>query len=232
MTEHAIPKAVGFETFTDVVAGWLAAAANDEPQYTAAVEDATGVSDAVGRQTKFLEELGVLEADGQKHELTDRGEALAAALRDGDDDRAADSLADLLREWPVTDHLRGILRDNSLSEDRLVAVLAALVGRDPSEDRVRTGLTTLLDCYEWTGLLACDDDTYRLPESAEREGSDVSVGDLLADVLAEGSVDARSPGTRGEDGALAVSLDLSLDAEPEEIERLVRGIRRGLTEDS
>ncbi|GAA0644840.1 hypothetical protein [Salarchaeum japonicum] len=228
MGEHAIPKGVDRDTLLDVIAGWAEAGAADDPVYTKDVADELDVSDAVGRQTPFLEELGVLDPDGQQHELTDAGERLATALRDGDTDAAREHARRLLDDWPPTADVRGLLRDNSLGEERLHALLAALTDHEP-EGRADTGLHTLLDLYVWTGVLERDDDTYRLPDA----DTDESLDSLVTSLLASDALDVNTdPGTRPGSDALALSLDLSLDAEPDEIEDLVRAIRRGLTDET
>jgi len=167
MTDRPIPKGVSPETVREVVAGWAAAGAVEEPTYTADVEEETGIADAAGRQTRFLESLGVLDAVGQRHELTEAGADLARALDAGETERARDRLAALLDDWPPTEDLRDLLRGNPTERDRLVEHLAVIAGQDPDESRVSSGLGTLVDLYEWAGTLARDDaDRYRLPESA------------------------------------------------------------------
>ncbi|PHQ38580.1 hypothetical protein DJ69_10830 [Halorubrum persicum] len=172
MGEHHVPKGVSLDTLREIVAGWAAVGAAVEPRYTADVEDATGISDAVGRQTRFLEDIGVLERSGQQHELTDEGQALAGALVAEDQSLAAERGRELLTDWELTETLRGVLRQNPMDRDDLVAVVASLAGADPSAGRVQSGVTTLLDLFEWTGVLTRDDDRYRLPEGASDEERD------------------------------------------------------------
>ncbi|MFD1525077.1 hypothetical protein, partial [Halolamina salina] len=171
MSEHNIPKGVNLDTLKEILAGWAKAGADEEPRYTSAVEEYTGVSDVVGRQTRFLEELGVLEPHRQKHRLTGAGAALADALAAGDDERAREEARELLANWPLTDDLRGVLAENPTDEETLVPILADLTEQDVDATRVEPGLSTLLDAYEWTGLLDRDDEgRYRLPEEAGGEG--------------------------------------------------------------
>ncbi|MGB9987663.1 hypothetical protein [Salarchaeum japonicum] len=231
MGEHAIPKGVDRDTLLDIISGWAAAGATDGPVYTKDAASELDVSDAVGRQTPFLESLSVLEPDGQQHELTADGGRFASALRDGDEDAARDHARRLLDDWPPTADIRGVLRDNPLTEDRLHALLAAITGHEP-EGRADTGLHTLLDLYDWAGVLDRDDDTYRLPDDAN-ETQPTDLDSLVTTLLASDALDVNTdPGTQAGSDALALSLDLSLDAEPDEIEALVRAIRRGLTDEN
>ncbi|MFB6121211.1 MAG: hypothetical protein ABEJ68_08870 [Halobacteriaceae archaeon] len=183
MTERPIPKGVSPETFREVVAGWAAVGADEEPRYTADVEEETGISDAVGRQTRFLESLGVLGRDGQRHRLTDAGAEFARALDEGETDRARESLRDLLADWPVTEDVRGLLRGNPTDREQLVRHLAVLTEQDRDESRVSSGLGTLLDLYDWAGVLERDDaDRYRLPE--DRAGVETELAELRDELAA------------------------------------------------
>ncbi|WP_218779108.1 hypothetical protein, partial [Halobacterium hubeiense] len=180
MATHHIPKGVSLDTLREIIAGWDAVGAAAEPKYTTAVEEATDISDAVGRQTRFLEDVGVLTGEGQQHRLTDRGQALAGALAVDDEERASGRARELLADWPVTEELRGIVRGNPSTEDELVPLVAAITGHDPEASRVRSGITTLLELYDWVGLLDRDEDgTYRLPEGerAPSDGEDGATGE-------------------------------------------------------
>lgn len=204
MTDLHVPKGVSRETLLDIVAGWDDAGAAEEPVRTATVAEGLGLADSVSRQTRFLESLGVLEADGQQHRLTDAGAELGAARADGDTAATVEALRSLLSRWSLSDRLERALGSESLSEAAVVAELADAVDESP-EGRVRTGLTTLLDCYVWTGLVERVDGRYRLPDAAEAAGEE-----------------------EGERNTLSVGLELSVDLDPEDVEGLVAALRRGL----
>lgn len=257
MTTHHVPKGVSLDTLEEIIAGWSAVGAASEPTSTSAVEEVTGISDAVSRQTRFLEEVGVLEAEGQQHRLTDRGEALASALAADEPERARETARDLLEEWSVTGEILGVLHGNPTDEAAMVPLVAAITGQDPEASRVRSGITTLLDLYERAGLLTRDGEgRYRLPEgeqsltagksgalegtvanaaeAAEETEADGVEGAAVETALdgAEGASDEGSAGGDASDeGSHAVSLEVDVDADPEDLETLVRSIRRGLTEE-
>jgi len=187
MTRHDIPKGVSLDTLHEILAGWSDAGAAEEPQYTADVEAETSVSDVVGRQTRFLEELGVLEPHKQRHELTDAGSALAGALAEGEEERAKGQARELLSEWELTDDVRGILEENPMDGEKLVPLVAGVAGQDLETSRVETGVTTLFDLYEWAGVLERDaDGRYRLPaaETAAEEG-DLDTEAVTQEAVAE-----------------------------------------------
>jgi len=168
MPTHPVPKGVSFETLQEIVAGWYAAGAASDPQYTTDVEAHTSVSDAVGRQTRFLEAIGVLDPHKQKHRLTDAGTTLATALAEDDHEQAKAQARDLLDDWELTDDVRGVLDQNPMTESELLPVVAALTGQDLDTSRVETGIETLLTLYEWAGLLERDSEgRYNSPVSGE-----------------------------------------------------------------
>lgn len=167
MAEHHIPKGVDLDTLQEIIAGWGEVGAVEEPTYTTAVEDVTSISDAVGRQTRFLEEIGVLEPHKQKHRLTDAGGKLASALTAGRDERARTQARELLSNWELTEDVRGVVEGYPMGEADLIPITAQLAGVDLGTSRVETGIRTLLDLYEWAGLLDRDaQGRYRFPEAA------------------------------------------------------------------
>jgi hypothetical protein len=203
MADYHVPKGVSAETLREILSGWAAVGAAAEPRHTADVESVVDVSDAVSRQTRFLEDVGILEAEGQKHRLTADGQAVAGALATDDDERARAAFRELLTAWPPTESLRGVVRDNPTPTDELVAVLAGLTGSDVDTSRVRSGLTTLLDLYEWAGLLGRDDDgRYVLPGD---DAGETAAGDEDGDRATTDS-DGET-GDDGDDGTMPVTVD-------------------------
>ena len=206
MTELHVPKGVSRETLLDVIRGWHEAGADAEPVNTATVADSLDLADSVSRQTRFLESVGVLETHDQQHRLTESGAALGRALAEADTPGAVERFGSLLAEWSLSETLRAALAGRSLSEAAVVAELSDAVGEEPA-GRVRTGLTTLLDCYVWTGLIERDGDRYRLPDDSTTEEPE------------------------GDRSTLNVGLELSVDLDPEDVEGLVTALRKGLAAD-
>lgn len=171
MSEHHVPKGASFDTLTEIIAGWREAGADEEAKYTSDVEEATGIADAVGRQTRWLEELGVLERDGQRHRLTKRGAELAEAFMEEDEEVARETMGELLGGWRLTEDVRGLLRANPLDEDEATDAVAAFAGEDPGSARARSGVTSLLQLYEWANILERDSEgRLRIPAEEETVG--------------------------------------------------------------
>ncbi|MFC6989434.1 hypothetical protein ACFQJD_13300 [Haloplanus sp. GCM10025708] len=178
MPAYHVPKGVSLDTLKEILVGWSAVGAAAEPRYTSAVEDETGVSDAVGRQNRFLEQVDILESEGQKHRLTGIGQALAGALAAGDEERAKARARELLEDWPPTEEIRGLVRENPTAEETLVPLVAAVTGQDVDASRIRSGITTLLDLYEWAGLLERDErERYVLPSGEAEEPPEAETGE-------------------------------------------------------
>jgi hypothetical protein len=202
MSETSIPKGVSRETLLDIVCGWYEAGANDGPVNTADVEAATGHPDAVSRQTGFLEAVGVLTEVGQRHELTPTGARLARALLEDDRPAARDTVGDLLSEWSFTTRVTDLTAGRPLSEAALLAEVAHDAGHEP-EGRARTGLTTLLDLWVWSGVLArTDEGRYEPAEDPEEAATG---GDTLQ-----------------------VGLQLSVDVNPNDVRDIVQSLREGM----
>ncbi|GAB7095144.1 hypothetical protein JCM30237_22970 [Halolamina litorea] len=205
MTALHVPKGVSRETLLDVVRGWYEAGADTDAVGTSTVADRLDLADSVSRQTRFLESLGVLQTEDQQHRLTDPGIELGRALAEGDTAAAVERLGTLLADWPLSDTLHDALAGRSLSAAAVVAELADTIDEDP-EGRVRTGLTTLLECYVWTGLIERENGRYALPENDAGRSDD---------------------GTE----TLNVGLELTVDLNPEDVEGLVTALRKGLAAD-
>lgn len=204
MDDTALPKGVGHETLLEVVAGWHAVGAADAPALTADVSGATGIADAVGRQTRFLESLGVLVAEGQRHRLTEEGAALAAALDAGRAAEARTHARSLFDAWPFTDRVVGLVRGNPLDEETLVRQVATLAGVDGTESRHRSGARALVETLAWAGFLDWEAGAY-VPGPVTDDG--------------------------GTSEALHLSLDLGVDVDPDQVEALVGALRAGLLTD-
>ncbi|MFC7175985.1 hypothetical protein [Halosegnis marinus] len=187
--------------------GWYAAGAADAPVDTADAAAAAGYSDATTRQTPFLEAVGVLDAEGRDHRLTDRGAALAAALDAGDEAAARERFYTLLAGWPPTAQVRDLLRGGAMTEDELLPRVADLTGADLDAGRERVGCRTLLDLFAWAGALDRTDDGRYLP----------------------GRVETRA--VERERSALTVGIELSVDVDPDDVENLVRAVRSGLDDE-
>ena len=232
MTERPIPKGVSLDTLRDIVAGWATVGAADEPQYTSDVAEATGISDAVGRQTRFLEAVDILESEGQHHVLTETGAPFAQALDSGATDEAREHATDLLADWTVTDELYGLLRRNRIEREQLERHLAAITDHDHTNSRVSSGVGTLLDLYEWAGLLDRDDeDRYRIPEARTEPADEVAelrreLDAMRADLSDE--IATVRDETRETSEQVQRALERSVAAANEDIDATVDEAARGL----
>lgn len=198
-----MPRGVSRATLFDVVRGWYAAGAAEEPVQTSTVADDLDLADSVSRQTAFLESLGVLRSDGQRHRLSDAGAAVGRHL--GTDHGAArEDLRRLLRAWEPTEEVRDLLSGRSLSTEALVVELADRFGADPDASRDHTGLSTLLECYTWAGLVDGDGERYQWVAETDETT----------------------------DQTLTVSLELGVDLDTDDVGELVTAVAETLDDDA
>ncbi|RNJ25711.1 hypothetical protein [Halosegnis longus] len=202
-----VPKGIARDTLFAIIVGWYRAGGDDQPVNTAAAAEQAGYSDATSRQTPFLEAVGILDAEGQDHQLTSRGAAFAAALASDDEPEAKSRAYTILSAWPPSSRLRDILRGGAMPEDDLLARVADVTGADLDTSRERIGCRTLLDVLVWAGVLDRTDDGLYLP----------------------GEVETRS--VERERAALTVGLELSVDVDPDDVEALVRAVQSGLEDE-
>jgi len=179
MPTYHLPRDVSRDALLDVVAGW---------------DDTAPAME----QTEFLESVGVIAHTGEGYQLTERGRALAGALADGDEARARERARVLLGDWAATEGVRGVVRGNPTDADELARIVAGMTGHDPEDSGVRGGFETLLECYEWAGLLGRDGDgRYRLPEA--RAASEAVTGTAESAAEARCGVSLAGP-AESEDG--------------------------------
>lgn len=217
---HPLPTGVDLERFLECLAGWDAAGAADGPRRADEVEQVTGNFDAVQAQVPFLQAMGVLVHEETGQRLTERGSDLARALATGDVDRARDQARGLLGGVPLTETVSGIVRGNPVRESELVPLVVTASRRSTGDDRAHADALTLVNLFEWAGVLTRDESgRYRIPDASDPARSEQS-------------------GYRDADERHALSLDLSVDslqvdvtADPDGLEEVVSGLRRGLLPD-
>ncbi|MFB6198656.1 MAG: hypothetical protein ABEI52_10375, partial [Halobacteriaceae archaeon] len=217
MAEHDIPKGVSLDTLHEILAGWSEAGAAEEPRYTTDVEEVTSVSDVVGRQTRFLEEIGVLEPHKQQHVLTDSGQELASALAKGDEECAREQARALLSEWELTQDVRDALESAPMDREELTRQTAEIAEQDLETSRVKTGITTLIDLWEWAGILERDEvGRYRPPESEKPTEAAAVSGDGTTETEAGPTGTARAREAAQEAVEVAESATEAAEAAAEE----------------
>lgn len=247
MAEYDVPSRISAEQLLDVIRGYYAKNAHEEPVSTGEVEDITQLTDKVGRQTKFLHNIGILESRGHKRELTEEGAVIGKALFEQNEKQAKTQLHTLLSEWTASDELMPFIQMQNPGREE---VLDYLEPENASSDS--RGLDALLDLYEWASVVEQDEEgLYSPSEPPKPETSnpaEQSNGEQVSDSENGGEgvgVSDSETNTEPVEGASAptsstdikvndqVQIELSFTAEddPEDIKRTVMAVREALSED-
>jgi hypothetical protein len=237
MSEYNIPRSQ-LDVVKNIIIGWYRAGADTEPQSNGDVEDFTSISKStVSRQNKFLTELGILQEDGRKRRLTESGIELAEALAKGDSIKAKEKMRSILDEWALTERFYSIVdMSGPMAEDEMEQELASITGRE-REGRSATGLSTLVSLYEWAGFFEYDEnkEEYRAlpkPERPSTEQSEPSQKKESASQTDGSDHQSETSSTSVErvesDFPIQISVEISGDDDPANVEELIKSIRRGL----
>jgi hypothetical protein len=247
MTEFPIPKRVSADDIKDILKAYYIEGAHNEPVKTAPVEDSSGLSDRVGRQTKFLVELGLLEKNGRERSLTNDGEDVAEALMGGNESLAKSLMREVFTDWEFTGKIRGFLRMNEpepTDTDRLLEYIDA--NTSGSDKR---GYSTLIELLVWVDLLEETEDGYSLSDG-KKDQKDSTVKDdvpndkkpskeredIQRDDVAEMpniKSDQNIGALVADSGKFSFSIEMTVSPEdnPDEVESIVSAVRRGLKRD-
>ena len=236
MVQYAIPKRVGLDDIKDILKAYYVEGAHNEPVSTPAVEDTAQLPDRVGRQTEFLEEVGLLKKDGQKRKLTDAGEEIAEALMGGGEEQAKVRMRELFTDWEFTSKIQGFVQmQGPVEENQLIEYIKANAKSD--DDR---GKNTLINALLWADILnESDDGLYSVAqptspkgeETEPQEPSEESETASKKDEKADGSHfrDERHGATR--ESGIDIEFNFTTDDDPVEIKKVIKAARKALAAD-
>lgn len=152
------------------------------------------LADVLGAGADALAVLGLVERRAGRYVLTAIGGELAAAIDDGRVRAARRRARSHLEAQPFTAQLRRVLRGSPMPEHRLAPTLAAMAAVDRCEPVIGV---TLLDAYEWAGIVHRDEDgRFRLPDRDTTVADGGLVGGRCSDAPATGRRPQRPPACR------------------------------------
>ena len=249
MVDHPVPK-TQIETLREIIEGYYEAGEVDELVDQEDVVPETDLGeDVIRRQKKFLADIGILEKDGYDYTLLESGNQIGRALAFDRESNAKENFKQLLVGWDVTSELQGDLGDDEYDREDVIDSLAYITETDSSNDRKRTGLSALIDLYQWTGILSENSDgKYHVPNPGSREeeikseteaNSDESQDNDESDTkqtvqLSENSdpsdtnVSPSIQEVADSDGRISIDINLSGEENPQNVENLILSVRRGL----
>lgn len=245
MTEYKIPKA-SFDVIKNLIAGWYIAGAYEEPKSNSDVERYTGTNKStISRNNTFLSNIGILEKDGHHRALTDSGSKVGEALSNDDEREAKRQMVSCLESWEFTDPFESVVNLNQpLTEEELAQQVASITEHE-LEGRATTGIHALIELYEWAGFLQEQDNHYRWTEPSISGVKDQSPQKQEASTQSNPSSQTSQPDTEASpqsnipssmtepvvSNSLEIQLEISGDANPQNVKKLVKSVRLGLLED-
>lgn len=236
MVQYAIPKRVGLDDIKDILKAYYVEGAHDEPVSTPAVEDTAQLPDRVGRQTEFLEEVGLLEKAGQQRKLTDAGEEIAEALMGGGEEQAKVRMRELFTDWEFTSKIQGFVQmQGPVEESQLIEYITANAKSDD-----KRGKDTLVDALLWADILdESEDGLYNVAQAKSAVGEDTEPQEPSEESETVTEKDEEAGGSHfREEGhgahrkpGIDIEFNFTTDDDPEEIKNVIKAARQALTAD-
>lgn len=236
MVQYAIPKRVGLDDIKDILKAYYVEGAHNEPVSTQAVEDTAQLSDRVGRQTGFLEEVGLIEKAGQQRVLTDSGEEIAEALMGGGEEQAKVRMRELLTDWDFTSKIQGFVQmQGPVEYNQLIEYITANAKSDDER-----GKDTLINTLLWADILdESEDSLYSVakPKSAEIEETEASELTGDSDTITDNGESSERTYSHEKERAYPqesdVDVEFSFTAEddPKQIKKVIKAARQALRAD-
>lgn len=239
MADYAIPKRASLEEIQDILKAYYIEGAHSDPVSTSVVEDTADLGQKkVGRQTSFLDEIGLIKKVGSERQLTNDGEAISEALMSGNTSLAKSLMREVLKDWEFTDKIEGFVRMQQPEPVESSRLMEYLTANADSNDR--RGRSTLLDLLAWTEILEESEDGYTLTEKSHSEttfGTNKTGEEIeetqgsanespeLAEILEETEPLSRQPKSGGR---LQINIEFSGSDDPDDAKELVEKVRRAL----
>lgn len=237
MVQYPIPKRVSIEDIKDILKAYYVEGAHDGPVSTSAVEDTAQLPDRVGRQTDFLEGVGLLEKEGRQRVLTSAGAEIAEALMGGGEEMAKSRMREALTDWEFTSKIQGFVRmQGPVEEGQLLEYITANV-----ESGDTRGKRTLLEIFQWADILSeSEEGVYSVVESKPSSEKDSEEEPSEGENVDSGKGESKHQGEGGSRGTdydgitrdhINIEFTFTADDDPKDIQKSIVAARKGLAED-
>ena len=158
MVDYPVPK-TQIDTLKGIIEGFYEAGEVGELVEEEDVEEESEYGiDVISRQKKFLADIGILDKDGYDYTLLEPGKQIGRALAFDRESEAKEHFANLLDDWDVTSQLEEDLGEEVHDREEVLDSLAFISETDLSNRRNKTGLSALVDIYEWLGIISTNSD--------------------------------------------------------------------------
>ncbi|SHH65509.1 hypothetical protein [Halobaculum gomorrense] len=233
MPDYPIPKRTTDEQLLKVVQGYYSTGGHNNPVSSTEVDDIIGTSDVTGRQTSFLEEIGIVGKDGRQRMLTDSGSDIGEALMGNNEDLAREKFRTLLNDWEFTEKITGFVE---MGDEPTDEALTQYIKSNASSDDAR-GISALVDLLVWSDILEKNDSgdyiTANDPVTASdpdhesgQTPSNPRQGDQ--DTKKDSSAQEQSQFQSNGSDQFNISFEFSADDDPQDIEETITAARRAI----
>lgn len=236
MVQFAIPKRVNLDDIKNILKAYYVEGAHNEEVSTKSVEDTAQLSDKVGRQTNFFEEVGIIERVGKKRKLTKPGEEVAEALMGGNEEKAKARMREVLTDWEFTSKIQGFVRmQGPVEREQLLEYITANVESDDSR-----GKDSIVEMLLWANLLEeSEEDVYSVAQgkSPKNENNKQKENESETEVKESSWEKVNKDDTRkiseenSKISSISIEFNFTTDDKSEEIIRVIKAARQGLAED-
>lgn len=238
MVQFNIPKRVDLNDIKNILKAYYVEGAHNHGVSTNSVEETAQLSDRVGRQTNFLEEIGIIEKKGKKRKLTQSGEEIAEALMGGNEEQAKARMRKLLTDWEFTSKIQGFVRmQGPVQKEQLLEYITANI-----ESGGKRGKNTIIHLFLWSNLLEeSEEGTYSVAQgqqsskdeeeqSESKESTNKNTKESSWTEVKKADSEKESS-NNSQNTSINVKFEFSADDDPNKITKVIKAARMGLTED-
>lgn len=235
MPQYSIPKRVGLDDIKDIIKAYYVEGAHQEPVSTKTVEDTAQLPDRVGRQTDFLEEVGLLELVGRERKLTAAGEEIAEALMGGGEEQAKVRMRELFTDWDFISKIQGFVQmQGPVEESQLEEYIKANAKSDDQR-----GKETLIETLLWADILdQSEDGLYSVAQPKSPKGDESKPQRSSGDGKPISEKGAEKPSEKADEkwpkspgkSELNIEFSFTADDDPQQIKKVIRAAREALTD--
>lgn len=231
MPEFSVPSNATIDRLNQIIVGWYRSKAHESPVANAEVTKRTGVPETeVSRQNAFLQDIGILQKEGNQFKLTPLGTEYARLLDFGQLEEAKVSLRTIFRQWNSFQQIFDYVDlKGPLSKDDVLARIGLAAEKKPTGG-TRTGISAVVDLLLFCGMLVQQDSSLILNKALFKE--EVPTGPAIT---AREGMEVMGPQRRGTGSSLGVQgepslkleLTLNLDGslDPAKLKELLKAIR-------
>jgi len=231
MPDIDVPSNTPLDRLNEIIVGWYRSKAHEAPSSISEVNKRTGVeTTTVSRQNAFLQDVGLLQKEGNLFRLTEMGASYAKFLDFGQIEEAKRTLRTILSEWKGFQQVYDYLDlKGPLSREELADRIGLASDKKPVGG-TKTGINAIIDLLLFAGIVVERENGLAFSKGAMSEAVATPLRETPS-LPKSGPLPTRIS-TISQEGAVRVEikvvLDNSLDAT--KLEELLKIVRKVLLE--